>query len=88
MPITKDSQRIEYVFNVEAFMSDVRLKSGVKTLNEIEALTGINKSILSRWENSVNLPALDTFMSICAKLQLEPCAYFDKQIWELKKCDS
>lgn len=81
----KATQRVEYAFNVEAFMSDIRLKSGVKTLHEIEALTGINKSILSRWENGVNLPAMDTFMDICAKLQLEPKNYFDKQVWELKK---
>lgn len=80
----KENQRIEYAFNVEAFMSDIRLKAGVNHLNEIEALTGINKSILSRWENGVNLPAMDTFMDICAKLQLEPKNYFDKQVWELK----
>lgn len=80
-----DKQRIEYAFNIKAFMLDVRLKAGVDTLNEIESLTGINKSILSRWENGVNLPAMDTFMNMCAKLQLEPKNYFDKQVWELKK---
>lgn len=80
----KDNQRIEYVFNVELFMSDIRLKSGATALRDIEKEVGISASTLSRWDRG-NLPDLESFLVVCGKLQLQPQNYFDKQVWELKK---
>lgn len=78
-------QRIEYAFNMELFIGDMHSKSGSIALHDIEALTGVDKSVLSRWQNKITLPSMENFMKICAALQLEPKNYFDKQTWELKK---
>lgn len=83
--MVNEKQRIEYAFNLKMFMSDIRLKSGGKSLREIETAIGLSAAMLSRWDNGINFPSLEAFMSICAKLQLEPKNYFDKQVWELKK---
>ena len=80
-----ERQRVEYAFNVKLFIDDMHLKSGLKTLHELESITGVDKSVLSRWQNNVTLPSMDNFMKICAALQLDPKHYFDKQVWELKK---
>lgn len=80
----KDSQRIEYVFNTQLFMSDIRLKSGEQTLRNIEPHVGVSASTLSRWDKGM-IPDLETFLIVCGKLQMQPENYFDKQVWELKK---
>lgn len=80
----KDNQRIEYVFNNELFMSDIRLKSGKQTLRELEPFTGVSASTLSRWDKGM-IPDMESFLVVCGKLQMQPENYFDKQVWELKK---
>lgn len=83
MSINK-KQRVEYVFNTAMFMSDVRLKTKTESLREIEAATGISASTFSRIQNG-HVPAMDVFLAICSKCQLQPQNYFDKQVWELKE---
>lgn len=80
----KATQRIEYAFNCKLFMSDVRLKSGVQTLREIQDITGVSASTWSRIDRGA-VPDIEVFMAVCGKLQMQPGNYFDQQIWELKK---
>ena len=79
-----ENQRIEYVFNNELFMSDIRLKSGKQTLRELEAVVGVSAATLSRWDKGMTLD-METFLRVCGKLQMQPENYFDKQVWELKQ---
>lgn len=78
------NQRIEFVFRIDAFMEDMRLVTGKNNLHELEVFTGVDKSVLSRWQNGFTLPSLENFMKICARLNLHPHHYFQRQIWQLK----
>lgn len=79
-----DEQRVEYAFNVSMLMSDVRLKTGKQSLRDIEAVTGVSAATLSRLDRG-SMPDMETFTRLCARCQLEPGNYFDKQTWVLKK---
>lgn len=72
-------ERIEYEFNHENFMHDLRITYG-KTLRDIEDKTGISASTLSRIDNG-KLPDLDTLMRACSLLDVNPGIYFRRAVW-------
>jgi DNA-binding Xre family transcriptional regulator len=81
-------KRIEYVFNNMQFMHDIReaMPKG-SSLRDIQARTGINPSTLSRLDNGASID-MDTFLTICSKLDLLPGNYFSRRIWELQEGDN
>ena len=80
----KRNERVEYAFNLTAFLSDVRLKTGCEGVNALEIATGVSASMFSRWDHGKTID-MKPFMHLCGVCQLEPGNYFDRQVWELKK---
>lgn len=82
-----NEKRIEYVFNNIQFMADVRgeMPKG-SSLRDIQAQTSVNASTLSRLDNGFPID-MDTFLTICSKLDLMPGNYFSRRIWELRDND-
>lgn len=87
LPQTKhwNEERVEYRFDNQRFMEDVRKACGETTLvplslRDIEALINVSASTLSRISNGF-LPDLRTFMGICGELNLAPGKYFRRGLW-------
>lgn len=77
-----DTRRIEYEFDTAKFMNDIRVAVGGKAaLRDIEAATGISASSFSRVDKGSTMD-MDTFMRVCARLNLTPGDYFKKVTWQ------
>lgn len=76
-------KRIEWEFDHEKFMADVRAAVGADepSLRDIELVTGISASTFSRVDNGKTMD-MDAFMTVCAKLNLTPGNYFRRVIWQ------
>ena len=70
-------------FNVDKFMSDIREKTGKKSLRDIASLVDTSASTLSRIDNG-NEPDMKTFIKICEQLELNVGDYFIWYEWTLK----
>lgn len=81
------TERIEYEFDGQEFIRDIRAKTpgGLASLRDMEAVCGLSASTLSRIQNGA-LPDMDSFLKVCAQLQLEPGSYFRRAVW--RKVDS
>lgn len=67
-------------------MVDINQAAGEASLRAIEAKTGVSASTLSRFENGSEI-SMETFLTLCSKLSLDPANYFVSQIWELVESD-
>ena len=77
-------ERIEYEFDNAAFMADVRSAIGNNpSLRDIQAVVDISISSLSRIDNG-HMMDMETLLIVAAKLELNPCAYFKRVVWERK----
>lgn len=72
------TQRVEYEFDTEKFMFDVR-KFGA-TLRDIEDKTGVSASTWSRIDNGKS-PDIDTLMKACGMMDVNPGIYFKRCVW-------
>lgn len=79
--------RTEYSFMSALFMADVRKKANGVSLRPIAFKVGVSASTLSRIDNG-EMPDMETFMQICARLELSPGNYFARQVWKLESEDN
>ena len=80
-------EKRELEFNTDKFMQHVRQEAAVNlpndatpSLRNIADLVGTSASTLSRIDNGT-APDMETFMAICAKLELMPGDYFSWVTW-------
>ncbi len=84
------NERRELEFDTAKFMEHVRVKGAVELPNDVNAslrniadFVGTSASTLSRIDNGMT-PDMETFMTICAKLELVPGDYFSWVTWVRK----
>lgn len=77
-------EKRELEFDTKKFMEHVRFHSDESSLRSIGAVIGVSASTLSRIDNGMT-PDMETFMSVCAKLNLVPGDYFTWAVWRRVK---
>lgn len=73
--------RKQFAFRRQKFMVDINHAVGEASLRAIEAKTGVSASTLSRFQNGKEI-SMDTFLTLCSKLELDPANYFVCEVWE------
>lgn len=62
-------------FNTTKLMQDIRAVVKGESLRDLEAVSGVSASTLSRLENGTT-PGMDVFMQLCEAFKLQPGDYF------------
>lgn len=75
--------RVEYTVNVTRLSAALSMKAGHdKSLREIEALTGVSASTLSRL-NRGEAPDMETFLRLCSYMDETPGTFFNRLVWRV-----
>jgi DNA-binding Xre family transcriptional regulator len=73
-----EQERIEFELNTARLWA--ALNAGDNSLRELEALTGVSASTLSRMSNGASID-MESFLKLCAYLDMSPGKFFDRVVW-------
>jgi len=62
-------------FNTVKLMQDIRAAADGESLRDLEAVSGVSASTLSRLDNGA-MPDMNIFMRLCEAFKLQPGDYF------------
>lgn len=63
------------MINIGEKLRSIRLDKGISS-KELEALSGINQSTISRIENNTHSPSIETLFKICSALEISINDFF------------
>lgn len=63
------------MINIGEKLKSIRLDKGISS-KELEALSGVNQSTISRIENNTHSPSIDTLFKICTALDISINDFF------------
>jgi transcriptional regulator with XRE-family HTH domain len=62
--------------NIGEMLKSIRLKKGISS-SELEILSGITQPTISKIENNIHSPSIETLIKLCAALDTSVIHFFD-----------